>query len=194
MKKWSFLLWMVWGASLSAQTISFSIRVFGSTIGRMDVTHRHEADGSEVYSIVSNSKAKILWVSKIYRSVFEARYNHEKFISSSHLETENGKTKRWTNVIFDGKLYQVDSYTGKRSFSEEPVCCDASYYFADFKKVNRLFYLPDASFYNLTHTDANTVEFKSADGHRNVYFFKDGQLKRMEFHLALATVYMDRIN
>ncbi len=193
MRKWSFLLLLAVSTTLSAQTMIFSIRVFGATIGQMEVKHSRTGDGTEVYSIVSNSKAKILWVSKIYRSVFEARYREGKFISSSHLETENGNVKRWTKVNYDGKLYQVDAYNGKRSFSEVPVYCDASYYFEDYRKVNRIFYLPDASFYNLTRTNDNTVEFKSADGHRNVYFFKDGQLKRMEFHLALATVYMDRI-
>lgn len=194
MQKTYFILLTIWCSSVSAQTFSFDIRVFGSIIGRMTVSHIKEVDGNELYTIESNSQARILWITKTYRSKFEVRYKDGKMISSSHIETENEKPKRWSKVSYDGKKYDVDSDKGKRSFTELPVYTDLSLYFDDYKKVNRVFYLPDADFNNITHVDANTVEFKSADGHRNVYFFEKGIIKQMEFHLALATVYMTRVN
>jgi hypothetical protein len=181
-------------SSLSAQTISFDIRVFASTDGRMDVVHKQEADGTELYTMVSNSRIKVLWITKNYCSKFEARYKNGKLISCSHLETESDKVKRWAKVTYDGKMYQVDSDKGKRSFSDQPVHSDLSMYFEDCRKITSVFYLADADFDAITHTGESTMEFKSGDGHRNVYFLENGRIKQMEFHLALATVYMSRID
>ncbi|MBP6732119.1 MAG: hypothetical protein KA149_08670 [Chitinophagales bacterium] len=193
-RKVSFFFLLLVCYSVSAQTISFDIKVFGSVIGRMDVTRAHQTDGSDLYVIESNSKAKVLWINKTYWSKFEARYVDGKLVSSSHHETENGKTKRWAKISFDGKKYNVQSDKGQRSFTEVPVYSDVSLYFDDYRKIKRLFYLADADFDEVTHVDANTLEFKSTDGHRNIYFFENGKIKQMEFHLTLATVYMTRVN
>ncbi|HLP51320.1 MAG TPA: DUF6134 family protein [Chitinophagales bacterium] len=194
MRNLCFSLLFLCSASVAAQTLAFNIKVFGSVIGRMYVSRSNEADGSQLYKIVSDSKAKVLWINKTYHSDFEARYKDGKMLSCSHLENENGKTKRWAKVYFDGKAYQVDSDKGKRSFTEAPVYCDMSLYFDDHLKIKKLFYLAEADFNTVTHTDANTLEFKSSDGHKNVYYFENGTVKTMEFHLALATVYMTRVN
>ncbi len=188
------LLLIVASGALSAQTISFRIKVFGSVIGRMDVTRSKQADGNDYYTIVSNSKAKLLWINKSYYSKFEERYKDGKFISSTHIETENEKTKRWAKINFDGKQYQVESDKGKRTVAEYPLHTDVSLYFEDHKKIKRIFYVADADFNTVTHPDDNTLEFKSTDGHRNIYFYEKGEVKQMEFHLALATVYMERID
>jgi hypothetical protein len=188
------LLFVAASSALHAQTISFQIKVFGSVIGRMDVTRNKQADGNDYYTIVSNSKAKLLWINKTYHSKFEERYKDGKFISSTHIETENDKLKRWAKINFDGKQYQVESDKGKRTVAEHPAHTDISLYFEDHKKIKRIFYVADADFNTVTHLDDNTLEFKSTDGHRNIYFYEKGEVKQMEFHLALATVYMERID
>ena len=112
----------------------------------------------------------------------------------THTEVENGKLKRWTKVKFDGQVYHVESYHGDtRTFKEPPVCCDVKIYFTDLKDIKQVFYISEANFYQPQSTGANSFEFKSSDGHRNVFFFEKGRIKNMEFHLSLATVYMNRI-
>lgn len=192
-KKWIFIIGIMIFGSIKAETITFAIKVFGNDIGKMVVTRTHQADGTDLYVIESNSQAKLLWINRIYWSKFEARYKDGKLISSTHNETENGKTKRWARITFDGSKYNVQSDKGSRSFTEVPKFSDVSLYFEDYKKVNRLFYLADADFNDITHVDANTIEFKSTDGHRNIYFYENGKIKGMEFHLTLATVYMTRL-
>lgn len=195
MQKSLAVLLLLVSSMLSAETITFDIKVFGSKVGKMEVSHNKDADGTEVYTIESNSCIKFLWVSKTYQSHFEARFRDGIMISSVHTEREGGKSKRWSTVKYDGHTYWVDSDKGKRSFTEAITLSDISLYFSpDFKKLMRLFYLPDASFNDVKHTDKNTIEFKSADGHRNVYFFENGKMTQMEFHLAMATVYMTRVN
>lgn len=179
---------------VSAQTVSYNIRIFGSNVGKMVINHTRESDGTDLYTMESNSDIKLLWIAKHYRSKFEARFKDGKMISSSHLETEGDKVKRWAKVLFDGTKYLVDSDKGKRSFTEVPAYCDVSMYFEDCRKVKRLFYLADADFDNVTHTSDSNMEFKSGDGHRNVYFLENGKIKLMEFHLTLATVFMTRVD
>ncbi len=175
-----------------AQTITFDIRLFNSSIGKMVLTRQQENDGTELYTLESNTKAKVLWITKIYHSSFEARYKNGIMISCSHKENENGNLKRWARVTLHNKVYQVESDHGTRTFTETPTTTDLSMYFQEATKLKRIFYLPDAEFNTLKWTDNKTAEFKSSDGHRNVYNLENGQIQSMEFHLALATVLMIR--
>lgn len=160
----------------------------------MDVRHSVDKDSNDVYVMESKSKAKFLWIVREGLSKFEAVYRKGKLLSSSHLEMENGKTKRWAKVRLENGKYLVTSAEQEpRSFTEVPACSDANIYFLDFKNLQRIFYLPDGSFYDLKKVDATTLEFKSADKHRNVYHFENGRIKTMEFHLPLASVYMNRL-
>jgi hypothetical protein len=187
---WLFLLCnSVW-----AQTIVFDMNAFGQDIGRMTVTRIQEKDGGEFYVLETKSKAKVLWINRENYTHYEVRYKDGKLISASHIETENGKTKRWSKVNFDGKLYQVDSYKGKKTFSEAPNYSIVTIYFKDYQKVQRIFYEAETDFSDLKHPDNNTIEFKSSDGNRNVYHFENGKIKSMEFHVSIATVYMNRLN
>ena len=189
------ILMLCWlsNVALKAQTITFDIRLFNSSIGKMVITRHHETDGTEWYTLESNTQAKVLWITKTYHSSFEARYKNGVMISCSHKESESGNLKRWARVTLNGKAYQVESDHGTRTFTEAPVTTDLSMYFEDATKLKRIFYLPDAEFNNLKWTDSQTAEFKSSDGHRNVYNIQNGQIQSMEFHLALATVYMVRM-
>ena len=179
---------------LSAQTVSFNITLWGDSIGRMDVRHSMDKDSNDVYVMESHSKAKFLWIVREGLSKFEAVYKRGKLLSSSHLEIENGKAKRWAKVKFEnGKYLMTSAEQEPRSFTEVPACSDANIYFLDVRNLKRIFYLPDGSFYDLKQVDATTLEFKSEDKHRNVYHFENGRIKTMEFHLPLASVYMNRL-
>jgi hypothetical protein len=174
--------------------MSFDIILWGNVIGRMNVVHSLDKDSNDVFSIESKTKAKFLWIVRNGLSKFEAVYSRGKLLSSSHLEIENEKTKRWAKVKFDGKQYHITALEQTaRSFTEAPVCSDANIYFSDYKSVKQIFYLPDAKVYEMKHTDSNTLEFKSDDGHRNVYLFENGKIKAMEFHLPVATIYMKKV-
>ena len=194
-KPYSFFLFLLLLNGVHSQTVSFRITLWGDSVGRMDVIKTFDKDSNTVYTIESKSQVKFLWMEKNGYSKFIAVYRNGKMISSSHTETENGKTKRSTQVKHDGKMYQVNSLEeGNKSFSDPPLCSDASIYFTDCENLKCIFYLPDARLYEMKKTAVNTMEFKSADGHRNVYLFDNGKIKGMEFHLPLATVYMTKIN
>lgn len=178
--------------STFADTIHFNIMLWGNKIGDMVVTRERRPDGVEFYTLETKSKAKILWIDKDNYTRYEVTYKNGRLISSTHKEMENGKVIRWTNVQWNGNQYTVDSYKGKRSFTETPNYSIVTIYFKDIKNVKRIFYEAEADFNTLEHPEPGTWEFKSSDGNRNVYHFENGQIKGMEFHVSIATVKMVR--
>jgi hypothetical protein len=186
-----FLLW-VNGGSLTAQTMVFDMNVVGSNFGQMIVTKKVESDSTELYTLNAKGKATILWMHFENETRQEVRYKRGILISSTYVEIENGKTKKWNNINYDGKLYQVNSQSGKRSFAEVPTFSILAMYFQESARRTRIFHEAEADYTTLKHIDDSTLEIKSSDGSRGVYHFEKGKLKAMEFHLTIATVYMKR--
>ena len=181
--------------SKAIETLHFDILLFGNKIGYVTISHEVKADGSEVYRLETKSKAKILWINRSNDTNMEVVYKGGKLISSSHKEIEQGKLKRWTNVSLEGNRYEVDSYRGKRTFFEAPVFSIVSLYFKDIGEVKRIFYEAEADFGRLVKSEeANTWEYKSSDGNRNIYHFENGKIKSIELHVSIATVRIVRVN
>ena len=179
---------------ISAQTLVFNMVLFGDSVGLSTITKTHEADGSEHYILNSHIKAKILWITRENQTHYEAHYKDGKLISATYYEINNGKKDKWSNIKYDGKVYQVDSYHGKKSFNEVPTHSIGSLYCDGYNASRkRFFYEPEADFNDLKFPDTNTIEFKSSDGNKNIYHFKNGQITDAEFHTTLATVYLKRV-
>jgi hypothetical protein len=192
------LAFLLLSFSLSIQaieTINFDIYLFGNKIGYCTVTREVKPDGTEIYTLETQAKAKVLWINRSNHSTMEVIYKNGKLFSSAHKEIDNGKLKRWTNVTLEGNRYEVDSYKGKRTFFEVPVFSVVSIYFKDISGIKRFFYEAEADFTILKKSDEpNTWEFKSSDGNRNIYHFENGKIKTIELHVSIATVKMVRIN
>lgn len=179
-------------SALSAQTITYDMTVLGSKFGKMVVSRRVQ-DSTELFTLDAKGKATILWMDFENETIQEVRYKGGKLISSSYKEIENGKTKKWNKVAYDGRQYQVESHAGKRSFNEVPSYSVMSLYFYDPQQRSRIFHEAEAGYTGLKRIDANTLEIRNADGSRSVYHYDGGKLNKMEFHLTIATVYMNRI-
>ncbi len=189
------VLLFLWCVSLvSAQTEHFDIILFGDKIGEMTVSHETKPDGSQFYIIESKSRAKILWILRDNYSHYETVYKNGKFFSSIYKEIENNKLSRWGNTHWDGSKYAVENYHGKKSFTETPAFSIVNLYFDEVKKMNRVFYDTEAEFVNVDHTDENTLEFKTSDGHKNVYHFVNGKIQQVDVHVSFATVKIVRVN
>ncbi len=180
-------------AYATADTARFKMMLWGDKIGELVVVHQVAADGTETYVADSKNKATILWVDRENITHYEVVFKNGKLFSSNYREVENGKVKRWSVIKLDGTTYRVDGYKGKRTFTEAPQYSVLSLYFKDVSKVKRLFYEAEADFVDLESTAPNSLEFKSSDGNRSVYFFVNGKLQRAEFHVSIATVKMERI-
>ena len=190
----AFLLCFVLASGTRAQTLVFNMLLFGDSVGLSTITKTHDANGIDNYLLDSRIRAKILWITRENHTHYEARYKDGKLISSVYYEINNGKKDKWSNVQYDGTMYQVDSYHGKKSFKEVPTHSIGSLYCDVYNASRkRFFYEPEADFNDLNFPAPNTIEFKSSDGNKNVYHFKNGQVSDAEFHTTLATVYLKRV-
>lgn len=194
-KNFLLLTLMYWSAVLfSAESIVFDMILFGDKIGNMTITREEKPDGVEFYTLETRSKAKFLWVDHDNFTRYEVTYKNGVLISSSHIESDNGKVERWTKVEKKGATYFVDGYKGKRTFTEEPKYSIVTIYFKDIKNAQRIFYEAEGDFSNMKKSsEPDTWEFKSSDGNRNVYHFKNGKIHSMEFHVSVVTVKTVRV-
>jgi hypothetical protein len=191
----AFFLFIFSVEALAIETINFDIFLFGNKIGYVTVTREIKQDGSERYTLETQSKAKLLWINRTNHSTMEVVYKGGKLISSSHKEIDNGKLKRWTNITREENRYEVDSYRGKRTFFEVPTFSVVCIYFKDLSQIKRLFYEAEADFTVVKKSEEpNTWEFKSSDGHRNIYHFENGKIKSIDLHVSIATIKMVRVN
>ena len=172
------------------ETINYDIILFNNKIGRMSMTHELRADGTDQYTLVTSSKAKILWMDKVNDSRYELVYKNGKLLTSTFKEIENGKVNRWCNIKWDGSKYLVDSHNGKHTFTETAGYYTITAYFEGFKKADRIFYESEGDFAIPSYPDANTMEFKTSDGHKSIYHYVNGKVNNMEFKISIATVYM----
>ena len=178
----------------AVETIHFDILLFGDKIGDMTITHELKPDGTDYYGIVTQSKAKILWINRDNFSRYDLVYKQGKLVSSVFKEIENGEVKRWANVKWDGTHYAVDSHKGKSTFTESPKITSITMYFNQIPNTDKVFYESEGDYAKLEHPDANTWEFKSSDGHRTIYYFVNGKIHHVEIHISIATVKMMRTN
>lgn len=190
----SFLLFLSLGfKAAEPRAMKFTIYLFGDSIGSMTITRQFLSDGMERYIIKSASSAKILWVKRDNYSDYEFTCKNGSLLSTTYKETEGGKVTRWGNMKFDGTKYIVNNYRGTFSFTEVPQYSIVSIYFGDMRLARRRYYDTEAEFVNVDHPDENTIEFKTSDGHRNVYHYINGQLHHLEVHVSIATVKMVRV-
>jgi hypothetical protein len=168
--------------------------LFGDSVGLSTITKTREAGGIDHYILDSHIKAKVLWITRENQTHYESRFKDGKMLSSTYYEINNGKKDKWSNIQYDGKEYHVDSYHGKRSFSEAPTHSIGTMYLDGYNTSRkRFFYEPEADFNDLSFPEPNTIEFKSSDGNKNVFRFRNGQITGAEFHTTLATVYLKRV-
>lgn len=177
---------------LYGQKLVYEMSAFGIKFGTMTVTKTAENDSTDLYTLHAKGYLKVLWMERNDETKYTVRYRHGKLISSNYTQVESGVTKKWTNIAFNGTHYVVDSYKGKRVFTEAPVYSILSLYFSSPAGINRIFYEAEANYAKVKHT-ANAVEIQSNDGNRSIYKYVNGALQEMEFHISIATVYMKRI-
>ncbi|MCW3125960.1 MAG: hypothetical protein JWO03_1618 [Bacteroidetes bacterium] len=188
------LLTLISSSPAQAQKMAFALYVFGDSVGHSDISKAHDADGNDRYLLDTYVKAKILWITRENHTHYESVFKNGKLISATYYEINNGKKDKWSIITFDGKVYSVDSYHGKKTFTEAPTHSIGSMYCDGYSATRkRFFYEPEADFSQLTFPEANTIEFKSSDGNRNVYHFRGGQISDVECHTTLATIHIKRI-
>lgn len=188
----AFILITLFALQTQAQNLAFTLYLFGDSIGNTKITKKHESAG-DVYVLDTYAKAKILWVTRENHTHYEAVYKEGKLQSSVYYEINNGKKDKWSNIKFDGHQYSADTYMGKKTWTEAPTHGIGTMYCDGYQPARKRFFNEaQADFNELSFPQANTIEFKSSDGNRNVYHFKNGQIAEVECHTSIATLHIKR--
>lgn len=174
----------------TVENLNYDIILWNTKVGKMNITRESKPDGTDVYTLVTSSRAKFLWLDKSNDSKYTLVYKAGKLVSSVFKEIENGAVKRWCNITWDGTKYQVDSYKGKRTFTQPAGYSTITAYFQGLTKVEKIFYESEGDFATTEYPEPNTMEFKTSDGHKSVYHYVNGRLNNMEFKISIATIYM----
>jgi hypothetical protein len=190
----SALLFLFFSLHSGAQTLVFKMMLFSDSVGVSAISKTHEANGIDIYTLDSRIQAKILWITRTNHTHYESKFKNGKLVSATYYEINNGKKDKWSNIEFDGKVYQAETNHGKSTFMEAPTHSVGSLYCDPYDPSRkRFFYEPEAQYVELSFPAPNTITFKSPDGNKNVFHFKNGQVNDAEFHTTLATVYLKRI-
>lgn len=189
-----FLIFIFCSSAIFAEQVVYDMSVFGYTFGRMVVTKSMENDSTELLTLNAKGKTNFLWMKREDETIYEVRFRNGKLISSMHKQIESGALKQWTNIVYDGKQYQVNSYRGKKSFAEVPDFSVLQMHFYPLQKRAKIFHEAESKFFPLVYKDNGKVELKISDANKTIYSYNKGRIEEMEVHLSIATVKMTRVN
>lgn len=176
------------------QQIIFDMSAFGIKFGKLVVSKSQENDSTTLYTMNAKGYLKVLWMERNDETTYEVRYQNGMLQSSKFRQIESGKLKKWSDIVFDGSQYQINSYKGKKVFREKQYFSVMKLYFEHHKKLNKAFYEAEGDFATLTHKDDNSTEVKSSDGNRSIFFYQNGNVQAVEVFTAIANVHMKRTN
>lgn len=66
----------------ATETITFDMYLMGDKIGYMKLAKELKSDGSELYTMETYGRAKVLWIDRENRTNFQVVYKAGKLISS----------------------------------------------------------------------------------------------------------------
>lgn len=67
-------------------------------------------------------------------------------------------------------------------------------YFNEPKNIQQVFYEVDASTSTIKNTAPHVYEFKSGDGNKNVYHYKNGELIQVDVNVTLVSAKIVRVS
>lgn len=182
------LLFLFASYAYATDSYKYDMFLLGSKIGTIIVTHEKRSDGSDYFVMTSDAHAKILWTDRTSKTRCEVVFKDGKMVSSVHDKVENTSGQRICKVTPEKNGYKVSVNGTLSTLSETATCCVASLYVQEPKNMKRIFYEPEGTFSDLKKIAPDAYEFKSSDGNRNVYRYKDGQITEMEFYLSFVSV------
>ncbi len=178
----------------ASESISFNMTLMGSKIGDLKITRTLTDDGLETYTLSSSAKAKILWIEKSQQTAYTVVYKNGVLISSDHSYIENTGNNTNCKIRFNNQVYDVQKNGKKSVLNSIPSWSVLKLYFNEPKNIHQVFYEVDASTSVIKNTEPNVYEFKTTDGNKNVYRYKNGKLMQVDVHVSPVLVKIVRIS
>jgi len=172
----------------ASESISFNMMLMGSKIGDLKITRTLTDDGLEIYTLSSSAKAKILWIEKSQKTEYSVVYKNGVLISSDHTYIENTGNNTNCKIRYNNQTYDIQKNGKKYVLNTIPSWSVLKLYFNEPKNLHQVFYEVDASTSIIKNTEPSVYEFKTADGNKNVYRYKNGKLMQVDVHVSPVLV------
>ncbi len=179
--------------TFASESISFDMMLMGSKIGDLKITRTMTEEGLETYTLSSTAKAKILWIQKSQKTEYSVVYKNGVLISSDHSYIENSGNNTNCKIRYNNHAYDIQKNGKKYVLTTIPSWSVLKLYFNEPKNIQQVFYEVDASTSIIKNSEPNVYEFKTADGNKNVYRYKNGKLMQVDVHVSPVLVKIVRI-
>lgn len=187
-----FLLAALLSLQTNAEEIVFEMSVFGIKFGTMVITRTQQNDSTEIYTLHAKGKTDFLWMQREEESKYQVQYRGGKLFSSEFVYLNKGSKEKWTIVEKEGSGYRVHSNEGSKFIGQMTDYSLLKLYFEPTWERQQVFCEEDCSFATLERKDEQ-LKVICQDGSRSTYHIKDGEIHKLEIHLAVATVTLNRI-
>lgn len=194
MSKFPLIFILLSGNQIFAEQIVYKMSLLGYTFGEMVVTKTVENDSTEFYTLKAKGNFNFLWIKRVGETDYQVRYQNGKLISSNYKRVENGEIIEWTEILFDGEKYQVNSHKGNSSFTDVPDYSVLKLYFGQKPDRDRIFCEAGSEFSILSEKKSNELEVSCSDGSHSTYHVKDGGVHLVEIRGTFGTVKMKRVD
>lgn len=187
-----FLLSQMLCLQAVGEEIVFEMSVFGIKFGTMVVTRSQPNDTIEIFTLHAKGKTDFLWMQREEESKYKVEYRGGKLYSSDFVYLNKGSMEKWSKVVQEGSGYKISSNEGSKFIGQMTDYSLLKLYFEPSWNRQQVFCEEDCSFAQLTRQDKQ-LKVVCQDGNRSTYHLKDGQIHKLEIHLAVATVTLNRI-
>lgn len=177
------------------QTITFDTFLLGSKVGSLTATKKKGGD-LVFYEVKANNTANILGIKKHVETSTMITIKGGYVIESLVKRVDNGKLKSYCNMKWDGTKYQIETEKGKRTYDQKISLVTMEFYFSEPKSNLSYFYNPAAHPVSLSVSkkDGAAYTFKTDDGVKHTFIYKNGVLDEIENSMDLATVRFRKSN
>ena len=192
--KWTnhkiFLIIMLslWLMDSYGQKLKYNVYLMGDKIGETTI-ERKDSAGLKVYSLHSNTDAKVLFVEKKSAMCTNVLYDKDGRLFCSFFKNIKNDDTFLTKVFWDNNKLMVDK-DGEKSVL--PVAVNFSsllLYFSEPPNMQKVFSERLGKFFEMVRQSDGTY-LASLDGHSAVYTYKAGKLIALEMKSTLGSVLM----
>lgn len=171
----------------AAQTVSFDSFLWGDKMGTLTATKKKGGD-LVYYEVKASNSAKILGIQKNVETITTITIKGGLMVESYSKRVDNGKLKNFCSIKWDGTKYNIETEKGKSTYSSKISLVTMEFYFTEPKASNSYYYNPAAQAMVFTKTGGGVYEFKTNDGVKHKFIYKNGILDEIENSMDLATV------
>lgn len=179
---------MLWTIGMSvAQTVSFDSFLWGDKMGTLTATKKKGGD-IVYYEVKASNSAKILGIQKNVETITTITIKGGQMIESYSKRVDNGKLKNYCSIKWDGTKYNIETEKGKSTYGTKISLVTMDFYFSEPKASESYYYNPAAHAISFTKTGGGVYEFKTNDGVKHKFIYKNGVLDEIENGMDIATV------